>query len=420
MAAPVRVPERAPGGSPDAGVEVRYVARQPIMDMHGKVHGYELLFRNGPVAAFSGDLDDASRTMLDNAALFGLKRLTRGLPAFVNCTTETLTSDLVHILPSGMTVLEILESLEPTPALIEACSNLKSAGFRLALDDFTWKPGFDPLIELADYVKVDFVLTDRSERRKLLNRLQGLPLALVAEKIETQEEFQQAKEEGFSLVQGYYFCRPVLLENNKVPANKLSQIQILRRLQEEAPDLRELAGLVKRDTSLTYRLLRMINSPACAMQQEVRSIETALIAIGEENFRRLATLAITSELNKDQPMELLRMAFLRARFCELAAAGCGLNSTEQYLLGLMSLLPAMLRRPMEELVPALPLRKEIREALLGEQSQDRCTLTWLEGHELGDWDLCDDMMVVYKMDRENLLRSYDEAAVWAEEALHSS
>src|ERR1035437_7833367 len=137
---------------------LRYVARQPILDLRGRVHGYELLFRAGPEASFRGDGDLATRTVLDNTVIFGLEKLTGGLSAFVNCTGESLTEDLVHILPPSMTVLEILESLEPTPSLIAACRKLKAKGFRLALDDFTWKPKFDPLVELADYVKVDFLL----------------------------------------------------------------------------------------------------------------------------------------------------------------------------------------------------------------------------------------------------------------------
>src|SRR5208337_3878915 len=185
--------------------------RQPIMDRRGRVHGYELLFRAGPEAAFRGDGDMATRTMLDNTVIFGLEKLTGGVPAFVNCTKESLIEEMVHVMPSGMTVLEILESLEPTPGLIAACRRLKALGYRLALDDFTWKPGFDPLVEIADYVKVDFLLTSAQERENLLERLRGVTVALVAEKIESQEKYKQACEEGFTLFQGYYFCRPVLL-----------------------------------------------------------------------------------------------------------------------------------------------------------------------------------------------------------------
>jgi EAL and modified HD-GYP domain-containing signal transduction protein len=399
---------------------LRYVARQPILDLHGKVHGYELLFRNGPQAMFSGDGNLATRTMIDNAVMFGLGRLTGNLPIFLNCTEEALTGRFVNVLPAGMTVLEILETLEPTPALINACRHLKAAGFRLALDDFTWKPGFEPLIELADYIKVDFAISGEWERRKLIQRLKGVTVALVAEKVETQEEYQRARDEGFTLMQGYFFCRPILLTNHKVPSNRLLHIEILRLLQNEAMDINELSDLVRRDASLTYRLLRLINSPICAMRQEVQSVQTALLAVGEEAFRRMATLAITSELNAGQTLELLRMAYIRARFCELGAVFCGLSNAEQYLLGLLSLLPAMLRVPMSELAPLLPLREEIRRALDGENRRERALLGWLEGHEQGDWLTCDAIVEKNGLNTNDLLVSYEEALQWAENALQNA
>lgn len=298
---------------------LRYVARQPVMDRRNRVHGYELLFRAGPESQFRGNGDLATRTILDNTVMIGLERLTGGLPAFVNCTRESLTEDLVSVLPSSMTVLEILEDLAPTPRLIEACRSLKSAGFRLALDDFTWQPDMEPLVAMADYVKVDFRLTNAEERARLLRKLSEFSVALVAEKVETEQEYKQACDEGFALFQGYYFCRPMLLKSGKVPANQSLHIQILKLLRDDSLELRQLTSLVKQDTSLTYRLLRLVNSPMCAVRQEVRSIRSALLAVGEDTFRKLATLAITSELSQGQPEELLRLAFVRGRFCELTA-----------------------------------------------------------------------------------------------------
>jgi len=402
---------------PDA---LRYVARQPILDLRGRVHGYELLFRAGPEAAFRGDGDMATRTMLDNTVIFGLEKLTGGLPAFVNCTREALIGDMLRVLPSGMTVLEILENLEPTPDLIVACKKLKTEGFRLALDDFTWKPKFDPLVAIADYVKVDFIQTGFQERQSLLKRLHGVTLALIAEKIESQEEYRQACKEGFTLFQGYYFCRPALLENRKIPANSFSHIEIMQHLRGDVLDVRKLTALLKRDASLTYRLLRLVNSPMCAMRQEVRSIQAALLAVGEDAFRRIAMLAIASEMNSGRPAEILRMAFVRGRFCELAAGLGTLDPTEQYLLGMMSLLPAMLRLPMQELAPALPLREEIRDALLGKATPERSLLQWLESHELAEWDDCDAVALANGLDQELLAACYAEAMLWAEDAVLSA
>ena len=419
MAAQAETPQRTEksdrvvcsAGEPVAGV--RYVARQPILDLRGKVHGYELLFRDGPEAVFRGDGNAATRTMLDNTVLYGLGRLTAGLPAFVNCTEESLTRDLVHVMPSGMAVLEILEDIEPSRPVIEACRHLKASGFRLALDNFLWKPGIEPLVEIADYLKIDFSTCDAAERRKLLDRLSRVTVALVAEKVETAEQVREAREEGFMLLQGFYFCRPVLMENRRVPANRLSHMEILRLMQNESLDLHELTRQVERDTFLTYRLLRLMNSPACATQQEVRSVKAALIAVGEETFRRMATVAITSELNAGQPAELLRMACVRARFCELGAFFAGLDQTEQYLLGMLSLLPAMLRQPIEELAPSLPLRDEIRRALEGENIPERSILCWLEAHEHGNWDQCDLIADRRDLWQEDLFRCYEEALRWA-------
>jgi EAL and modified HD-GYP domain-containing signal transduction protein len=399
---------------------LRYVARQPIMDKLGQVHAYELLFRSGPQLFFSGDGDLATRTMLDNAMLFGLEKLAGGLPAFVNCTSESLIERLVDILPASMTVLEILEILEPTPSLIAACRKLKAAGFRLALDDFVWAPKFEPLVELADYIKVDFTLSGPEERRALFEQLRGKTIAMLAEKVETQEEYKQACAEGFTFFQGYYFCRPILLKNRKVPSNRLSQIGILELMRGSSIDLHSLSRLVKRDASLTYRLLRLVNSPAYSMREDVRSIESALMVVGEDTFRRLALLAITSELNAGQPQEVLRMAFVRARFCELAATLCSLDPTEQYLLGLLSLLPAMLRMPMELLTPMLPLREDIRAALQGTMNHERSLLHWLEHEENGDWEECDEVVQARGLNQQTLLAQYAEAVVWADATLRSA
>ncbi len=410
-----RAPAGTSAGAPEVGL--RYVARQPILDLHGRVYGYELLFRDGPGTIFTGDGDLATRTMLDNTLVFGWEKLASGAMAFVNCTREALTEALVDVMPPSMTVLEVLETLEPTPDLIEACRKLKADGFKIALDDFTWRSEVEPLVELADIIKVDFTLSDSDERRWMIRRLGNRGITWLAEKVETQAEYQQACDEGFTLFQGYYFCRPVLLQNRKVPANRLSQIEILQMLRAEQIDMKKLARLVKREAALTYRLLKLVNSPVCAVRQEVRSVETALLAVGEDTFRRIATLAITSELSTGQPAELLRMAFVRGRFCELMAAQSGQDSTEQYLLGMLSLLPAMLRVPMEQLTPSLPLREEIRQALLGADLPEQKVLGWLEQHEQGNWDACDRIVLQTGLTKATLASAYAQALVWAEAAM---
>jgi c-di-GMP-related signal transduction protein len=414
MAAVVTTPEVA---LPELPAALRYLARQPILDLHGSVYGYELLFRAGPETVFRGDGDLATRTMLDNAVVFGLDTLTAKLPAFVNCTLESLVERMVYVLPPCMTVLEILETLEPTTELIAACRELKAAGYRIALDDFIWKPKFEPLVEMADYIKVDFAQSDTAARQDLFERLKNAPVMLLAEKVETQEEYKQACAEGFTLFQGYYFCSPQLLRNRRIPANRASYLQILQLLQHDPLNLRELSQLVKRDASLTYRFLRLANSPLFAMHQKVGSIMSALILLGEDAVRRIATLAITSEFNANQSPEILRMAFVRARFCELAARLCALDHAEQYLLGMFSLVPAMLRVSREDLAASMPFRVKIREAWLGTTNRESSLLRWVEFHERGDWLGCDAIVCSYGLKQVDMINCYAEALIWADAAL---
>ena len=363
---------------------LRYVARQPILDLRGRVHGYELLFRSGAEEFFQGDGDLATRTMLDNTLMYGLAKLTGGLPAFVNCTSDSLTDDLVQALPSSMTVLEILENVEPTPSLIGACRMLKAAGFRLALDDFTWKPELQPLLHLADYIKVDFCLTDAASRRELFRQLNPITVALVAEKVETQEEYFEARAQGFSLFQGYYFWPARAAEEPEGPG----QPAVADRDTQSAA--RGLIRCNQNDPSGQARRVPDLSPPTADQLACLRasrpgpSVQAALMAVGEDTFRRIAVLAITSEFNSGQPPELLRMAFVRGKFCEFAAGLCALDSTEQYLLGMLSLLPAMLQVPIEELTPALALRDEIRRALEGKPDSERksCAMA-SSAHEQG-------------------------------------
>jgi EAL and modified HD-GYP domain-containing signal transduction protein len=360
--------------------------------------------------------DQAARTMLDNAVIFGLEWLTNGLPAFVNCTVESLTEDLVLVLAPESTVLIVPANVALTERVVEACVRLRSRGFRLALDDFPWKPELRPLAEMVEYIRVDFDKFGANERKYL----RDLGCAVIAKKVETQDDYQKAYAAGIKLFQGGYFCHPVLLKKRKVPANRLLHFEIVRLLHHDPMDVNEVSKLVQRDASLTMRLLRLVNSPLYGIQQEVRSVKAAIIVAGENAFRRIVSLAVLSEMNGDEPPEILHMSLVRARFCEIAARLCDLEPSEQYLLGMLSLVPAMLRLPMEELTPSLPLRAEICEALQGTENPERSMLSWLEGHERGDWETCDAIAQATQLNPEQLMRCYADSMGWAEKALHSS
>jgi EAL and modified HD-GYP domain-containing signal transduction protein len=397
---------------PEPAGELRYVARQPILDLQAAVHGYDLLFRNAPESIFRRDADQAVETMLDNEVLFGLERLTKGKPAFISCTAEALTDDLVLVLTPSLTVLGIPSGLEPSQRLVDACRSLKARGFRLALDEFAGRENLHPLLERTDYVRLDFREFGAAEKQLLAKR--GLSsIRKVAQKVDTQEDYQRARAMGFTLFEGSYFCNPVILKNRKVPANRQYHFEIVRELYRDPLDVRKVSQLVRSDAGLMYRLLRLVNSPIYGLYQDVRSIEMAIMILGEDAFRRVVSVAVVSELNADQPVEILNMGLLRARFCELAAREFKQDPAEQYLLGMFSLLPVMLGVPMEEIVPGLPLRTEIREALLGTMNQERSLIGWLEFHERGDWVACDRIVATRNLNSKQLVLCYEEALIWA-------
>lgn len=399
-------------GQTEAAGEMRYVARQPILDLKGRVHAYDLLFRNAPETIFRRDAEAAVETMIDNEVIFGLERLTNGLPAFISCTAEALTENLVLVLAPETTVLCVSAKVEPSTKLIDICRALKLRGFRLALDDFDSSRSSHPLLELAEYVRADFKRLNTGERQQLQQRAPK-GLMIVAQKVETPEDYQQACANGFTLFQGSYLCQPVILKKRKVPANRLFHFEIVRELYRDPIDVRKVSQLVRRDASLTYRLLRLVNSPMYVLYQEVRSIETAIMILGESTFRRIMSVAVVSEMNADQPAEVLQIALVRARFCELAAAYSNQDASEQYLLGMMSLLPVMLGVPIEEIVPSLPLRGPICDALTGTMNAERGLLSWIESHERGDWASCDRIVALHRLSSKKLLQSYEDAVLWA-------
>ncbi|MGD0942047.1 MAG: HDOD domain-containing protein [Terracidiphilus sp.] len=362
-------------------------------------------------------IETAAFHNLDNPSK--LKRLTGKLIAFVPCAVDALNERLAQVLPPTLTVLEITACHEAPFELAAACEKLKTLGFRFALDEFIGQPKFEPLLEFADYIKMDFDQSGPEERRDLFQRLRGKPVVPLARNLATQKDYVEACQEGFALFEGYWFCQPIMKRNRRPPASQLLRIEILQALLRDPLELVKLGELVKRDGPLTYQLLRVANSPLWASRQRVESIHGALLAVGDDAFRRIATMAIAAEFNGDQPAELLCMALVRGRFCELAGLIRGLDPFGQYLLGLFSLLPAMQGLPMSELVPVLAAGAEIGEALMGTKNPERVLLEWLESFERGDWAGCDAAAQANGLNQEELVKIYLEAVAWTEAALHS-
>jgi EAL and modified HD-GYP domain-containing signal transduction protein len=398
------------------GDEVCYVARQPILDVRSRVQGYELLCsgRRGDCGA---ERELAARALLGNAVVFGVAELTSGLPAFVQCAADSLTEEWVRGLPPSLTVVELDESVELSASVFEAWRALKKLGFRLAVDNFSGKAEATRLVELADFVMVDIGKVGTRERTRLIGCLEGLAARAIAKNVETQEDWKHVREEGFELFLGYYFCRPEPIKNPKLPASRMVHLEILEAVQKDPIDLERLSQLIMCDASLTYGLLRLVNSPFCTIRHEVSSIQTALIKLGEATSRRMAMLAIASDFNGDQPPELLRMAFERGRFCELSAGLLGLAPAEQYLIGMVSMFPAMLRISIENLVGMLPLREDACNALVGGGNKEGALLQLLVCQDSRDWERYDAILAANGLRFDQLMWRLSEAIAWAKGAV---
>lgn len=342
---------------------LRYLARQPILDSCEHVIGYELLFRDGSAGFLTAiNSDRASMTTMDSSLLLGASSLTGGKRAFVNCTRELLVSGLVTLLPSDLSVLEILEDVEPDEEVLQACRKLRSQGYALAMDDFIARHSGSPFLDLVKYVKVDIRSTSRDEQQEIARELGRRPLTLIAEKVETREEFEFVSSVGYRCFQGYFFCRPLTLATRDIPTTAQTHLRLIQASQAPELDLCELENLIRPEVALCYRLMRYLNSAAFGLHP-VRSIRHALTLLGEHEVRKWIALVSTAMLAQKKPAELVRMAMVRGRFCEtFAPVG---DEEDFFLAGLFSLLEAMLDRPMDHLVHDLPISEPCRVALLG-------------------------------------------------------
>ncbi|MBT9332908.1 EAL and HDOD domain-containing protein [Paracidobacterium acidisoli] len=366
----------------------RLVARQPIFDASLNLYGYEILYRSGPENLFRGDPDAASRQVLDTMLGMAYRSPVEQPVAFINCTRETLVEQLVTLLPAQSTVLEVLESVVPDGEVMEACRDLRDAGYRLALDDFAPDDARLPLLELADFVKVDFRACDAAARRRVYELASRRRVRLVAEKIEDEQELQQARHEGCTFFQGYFFARPAMLETKRIPQDRTLYLRLLSELCHVPLRLREIERVVMQEASLCYRLLRMVNSARYGQRNKVTSVRSAILLAGEMEFRKLVTIALAGEPTP-RSRAVVSLALQRACFCELLAPMTGQNPDEQYLIGMLSLMPALLRIPMEQLVEGLPLDEPARQALLGANNGHALPLAILADFEQGRWQECE-------------------------------
>lgn len=377
------------------------------------VFGYELLFRNGLEDYFHADPEFASRSTLDSSLLFGLNTLCDGRRAFLNCTREVLLKDLVTLLPANQTVVEILETVEPGDRVIAACKRLKEAGYLIALDDFAPNDPRSTLCDFADILKIDFRATKPEERAGLMRRFGTAERRMLAEKLETPQEFRQARDMGFVLFQGYFFRRPEVMMAREVPASKLHYLRLLEMVCRAELDLRELERAIKQEASICYRLLRYLNSPLFGFSLEIKSIRHAMAILGERELRRWIRLVVTVGAAEQKCSELVLTGLARARFCELLSARLRSDS-DLFLMGLLSIMDAILEVRMDVLLEQLPVDKETKAALLGQASRLRPLYQLMLAQESGEWGQSCELAEHMKISDEEVAEKWWQAMQWAQ------
>jgi c-di-GMP-related signal transduction protein len=392
----------------------RFVARQPILTADEKVFGYELLFRDGVEDFFrSSDMDAASRSTLNTSMLLGLDVLCDGHRAFVNCTREILLRDYITLLPSGQTIVEVLETVPADDLVVAACRRLKQAGYMIALDDFAVDDPREALTDLADIIKVDLRATSASDAAAMVKRYGPWRCRMLAEKVETREEFIANKTAGFLYFQGYFFRRPEILTAHEIPANRLNYLRMLTAVSQRELDVREIEHLVKSEASLCYRLLRYLNSAAFGFGAEIRSVQHALAILGEREVRRWIRLVATLGAGQDKASDLVLAALVRARFCELLSPKIQHGDSDLFLMGMLSLMDTILEIPMHQVLDSVPIGQECKAALLGGASRLRPFYQLMLAQESGEWNAVSELASQLHLSEGEAAESYWQAMQWA-------
>jgi c-di-GMP-related signal transduction protein len=403
-------------GKPAPKPGTQFVARQPILTVDEKVFGYELLFRDGVEDFFrSSDPDAASRSTLNTAMLVGLDTLCDGRRAFINCTRDILVKDYITLLPSEQAVVEILETVPADDLVVAACRRLKESGYTIALDDFALNDPREPLTSFADIIKVDLRETSAADAAGMVKRYGPSRCRMLAEKVETRGEFVDAKRAGFLYFQGYFFRRPEVLTTHEIPANRLNYLRMLTAVSRPELDVREIENVVKGEASLCYRLLRYLNSVAFGFANEIHSVRHALSILGEREVRRWIRLVATLGAGQGKTSELVLSAMVRARFCELLSPKIPHGDSDLFLMGLLSMMDAILELPMSQVLDNIPIDQETKSVLLGRGSRLRPFYQLMLAQESGEWKTASELTTQLHLSESEVAEGYWQAMQWGRE-----
>jgi EAL and modified HD-GYP domain-containing signal transduction protein len=390
-----------------------YLGRQPIFNRDLKPVAYELLYRSGNVDY--ADLADAraSAHVLINTFLeMGVTRVIGKARAFIHVTPEILDDDLLRLFDPAQLVLQLMPDAEIDDALLERLDVLRGAGYGISLDDLLVHDGTLPLIERAHFVKVDLAAVPADELAEHVAQLRQHPVALVAEKVETHEQFAQCQALGFDLYQGFFFARPKLVAGRTLAEDRLSVMQLLALLHNPQTELSQVQAVIQRSVSLSYRLLRYANSAAFNLPRKIESIAQATVILGQRRLRDMATLLALTGIS-DKPPELARTLLARAQWCAQAAPPGRGNAEAAFTVGLFSGLDALMDRPLDALLADLPLAEEIQRAVLQQEGPLGIVLCAALAVERGEFD----NEALNALDPRPTAAAYLTAVDWATQAM---
>jgi c-di-GMP-related signal transduction protein len=365
----------------------KFIARQPIFDEKLKLFAYELLFRASPENCFRPQKEASSGVIVDSTMLFDLQMLTGNAKAFINVDLSALQRGAARLLPPNRVIIEILETVAPTPEVVQLCKDLCASGYVLALDDYIGHPKWEALLSLVKFLKVDFRAADSDLRADIVRRHKGHGFQFLAEKVETQSELGEARALGYSFFQGYFFCKPAMLSAREIPGNKLNYLQLLAAVSTPGFSREAVEELLKSDLSLVYKLLRYMNSPLLGLRGEIHGVREAIELLGETEFRRWISILAIVAMAGDKPPELVRTAITRGFFCEAMSEPAGISpqSSDLFFMGLLSVTDAILDRPIQEILASLPISANVRTALCGGANRFRDIYETLLAYERADW-----------------------------------
>ncbi|WP_040851451.1 EAL and HDOD domain-containing protein [Thiorhodospira sibirica] len=390
-----------------------FIARQPIYDRAGDVYAYELLFRETEADQNANILDGdqaSCHLILQAMTAVGLNVLAEQQLAFINVTHNLLASGVLNTLPKQRVVLEVLENVVADEPILQAVAQLSREGFKIALDDWVYEVNNAAFLDLADIVKLEVQNKSKNELLAQLRYLSPTGTQLLAEKIENQTQHDLCIELGFSYFQGYHLARPVICRGKTIPPNRLSLMRLMAQFQDSELNLEELQRLISLDISISYQLLRLINSAFFGLGRKVDSVRHAVTLLGTEAIRKWVTLLTLAGIN-EQPTVLIKEAFVRARMCELLARHTGQQGSEKYfMVGLFSVLDQLLQIPMPEILEELPLAQDITDALLEHKGSMGEALSCVILFESGTIDQCRHFA---QLNEHHTSQLYFESLNWA-------